>query len=264
MTPEQNEVVLQKQEGPVMTLTLNRPSKLNCLSRQLIQLLMTQLDKAELDTTIKVIILTGGQGRSFSSGADINELQHHFSQGPDSTVQNWLRPGQTLTRRIESFRKPIICAINGICFGGGCEIVEASHLAIAIQSARFSKAEIKIGIIPTFGGTQRLPRNIGRKSALEMLLTGREFDAEEALNKGLINRVVANLDELQAESQRLALEIAQFSHASIGAMLNAVHLGLDASIDDGLAIEENNFRAVVQEGSAKSKIDAFLARGKSK
>lgn len=262
MTSEESELLLRKQEGPILTLTLNKPEKLNCLSRPLIHCIMKELDKAELESSIKVIILTGGQGRSFSAGADIVELEHYFAQGSDSVIANWLRPGQALTRRIESFRKPIICAINGICFGGGCEIVEASHLAIAIQSARFSKAEIKIGIIPTFGGTQRLPRNIGRKSALELLLTGREFNAEEAFRKGLINKVVTNLEELQIETKRLAIEISQFSLASTSAILHAVHMGMDASIDDGLCIEENSFRAVVQEGSAKIRIDAFLNKGK--
>jgi enoyl-CoA hydratase len=253
-------VLLKDKTGRVLTLIFNRPSKLNALSSQLVQALTKALDDCELDPTVRVIILTGS-GRAFSAGADISAFQTHVAKGPDAAVYHFMRPGQILTRRIESFRKPIIAMVNGFAYGGGCEITEASHLAIASSQASFSKAEIDIGIIPTFGGTQRLPRNVGRKAALELLLTGRKFDANEALRLGLVNKVVEP-DLLLQTTQTLARLLAEKSELALGAMLQAVHRGMDASIDDGLAIEEAAFRTVVAGKDASEGIAAFLEKRK--
>src|SRR5580693_2630489 len=181
-------VLLREDRGAVSILTLNRPEKLNALSNELISAMMDALDGIELDHAIRAIVVTG-TGRAFSSGADIAAFQRHMETGPAEAVAHFMRPGHQMTRRVESFPKPIIAAVNGLAFGGGCELVEATHIALAAEKASFSKAEINIGIIPTFGGTQRLPRNVGRKAALELILSGRQFDATEAALLGLINRV---------------------------------------------------------------------------
>src|SRR5215467_1367326 len=193
-------ILLRQDSGVVSILTLNRPEKLNALNNELIYAIIRALDVIELDPTIRVVVITGA-GRAFCAGADIAAFQRHMQAGPADAVTHFMRPGQQMTRRVESFPKPIIAAVNGLAFGGGCELVEATHIALAADTATFSKAEINIGIVPTFGGTQRLPRNICRKVAIELILTGRIFDATEAARLGLINRVVASanlLDEVLA------------------------------------------------------------------
>lgn len=251
-------VVLREDRGAVAILTLNRPSKLNALNNELIACLMEAFDRIELDSTIRVVVIIGS-GRAFSAGADIAEFQKHMRAGPESAVMHFMRPGHHLTRRVESFPKPIIVAVNGLAFGGGCEVTEAAHLALAAESASFSKAEINIGIMPTFGGTQRLPRNVGRKAAIELILTGRVFSSSEAADLGLVNRVVAD-DELLHETMALANELAAKPPLSVAAALSAIHRGMDASIDDGLAIEEAAFARIVPTLDAQEGVAAFVEK----
>jgi enoyl-CoA hydratase/carnithine racemase len=164
-----------------------------------------------------------------------------------------------MTRRVESFPKPIIAAVNGLAFGGGCELVEATHIALAAETASFSKAEVNIGIIPTFGGTQRLPRNVGRKPAIELILTGRVFGASEAARLGLVNRVVAG-PELLAEALAVAEDLTTKPPLTLAAALFAIHRGMDASIDDGLAIEESAFSGIVPTHDADEGVAAFVQK----
>jgi enoyl-CoA hydratase/carnithine racemase len=252
------DILLREDRGPVRLLTLNRPAKLNALDAALIGALMAELDAIEPDDGVRAVVLTGA-GRAFSAGADIAGFRPHMRAGAQAAVARFLRPGQHMTRRIESFPKPVIAAVNGIAFGGGCETVEATHIALAAEGAMFSKAEIDIGIIPTFGGTQRLPRNIGRKAAIELILSGRRFDAAEAARLGLVNRVVptaALLDEALA----LATALAAKPPRTVAAALHAIHRGMDASIDDGLAIEEAAFAALVPTEDAQEGVAAFLEK----
>ena len=165
-------ILSREDRGSVLILTLNRPDKLNALNNEVISAIMNVLDSIELDRTIRAIVITGA-GRAFSAGADIAAFQPHIQAGAAEAVANFMRPGHRMTRRVESFSKPIIAAVNGLAFGGGCELVESTHIALAAETATFSKAEINIGIIPTFGGTQRLPRNVGRKAAIELLFQRR-------------------------------------------------------------------------------------------
>jgi enoyl-CoA hydratase/carnithine racemase len=164
-----------------------------------------------------------------------------------------------MTRRVESYPKPIIAAVNGLAFGGGCELVESTHIALAADTATFSKAEINIGIMPTFGGTQRLPRSIGRKAAIELILTGRTFDAAEAVGLGLINRAVPSADLLD-EVLALANLLATKPPLTLAAALSAIHRGMDAAIDDGLAIEEAAFARIVPTHDAHEGVAAFLQK----
>jgi enoyl-CoA hydratase len=253
----ETDLVLKREDrGLVTILTLNRPSKLNALSNDLLTAMMAELDRIELDSSIRVVVITGA-GRAFSAGADINGFQKHIEAGPAEAVAHFMRPGHRLTRRIESYPKPIIAAVNGLAYGGGCELVESTHLAVAANTATFSKSEINIGIIPTFGGTQRLPRNIGRKAALELILTGRVFDAEEAARLGLVNRVVSGAS-LLPEALALAEVLAAKPPLTVSAALSAIHRGLDASIDDGLAIEQAEFARIVSTHDAREGVAAFI------
>ena len=242
----------------VALLTLNRSEKLNALNNELISALMAVLDDIELDPAIRAVVITGS-GRAFSAGADITAFQKHIQAGPAEAVSRFMRPGHQMTRRVESFSKPIVAAVNGLAFGGGCELVESTHIAFAAATAVFSKAEIDIGIIPTFGGTQRLPRNVGRKAAIELILTGRRFDATEAMRLGLVNRVTAEADLLR-EAMALAAELATKPPLTLAAALGAIHRGMDASIDDGLAIEEAAFASIVPTHDAAEGVAAFVEK----
>src|ERR1700726_2384654 len=208
--------------------------------------------------TLRAVVITGA-GRAFSAGADIAAFQRHLETGPAEAVVHFMRPGHQLTRRVESFPKPVIAAVNGLAFGGGCELVESAHIAFAADTAVFSKAEINIGIIPTFGGTQRLPRNIGRKAATELILTGRRFDAAEAARLGLVNRIVP-AEALLNSALALAAELTTKPPLTLAAALTAIHRGMDASIDDGLAIEEAAFARIVPTWDAREGIAASLEK----
>lgn len=251
-------VLLSERRGAVLVLTLNRPGKLNALDAGLIGALGSALDSAETDDGVRAIVVTGA-GRAFSAGADIAAFRSAVAAGPEAATRDFVRPGQDLTRRIEAFRKPVIAAVNGLAFGGGCEIMEAMHLAVASEAATFAKAEIDIGIIPVFGGTQRLPRHVGRKAAYEMILTGRVIDVHRALALGLINRVVPAGAEV-AEAVALGEEIASKPSVAVSAAMLAVSRGLNATIDEGLLIEAAAFESVVGSVEASLGIEAFLAR----
>jgi enoyl-CoA hydratase/carnithine racemase len=251
-------VLLREDRGAVSLLTLNRPGKLNALSNDLIAALMAALDSIELDRSIRAVVITGA-GRAFSAGADIAGFRPHLQAGPAEAVAHFMRPGQAMTRRVESFPKPVIAAVNGLAFGGGCELVEATHIALAAETASFSKAEVNIGIIPTFGGTQRLPRNVGRKPAIELILTGRVFGAAEAARLGLVNRVAAG-PEVLTEALAVAEDLTTKPPLTLAAALSAIHRGMDASIDDGLAIEESAFAGIVSTHDADEGVAAFVEK----
>jgi enoyl-CoA hydratase/carnithine racemase len=252
------DVLSLETDNQVALLTLNRPDRLNALSSELLAAIMAALDKFELDPAVRAVVITGA-GRAFSAGADIAAFQRHIEAGPAQAVAHFMRPGHRMTRRVESFCKPVIAAVNGLAFGGGCELVEAAHLALAADTASFCKAEIDIGIIPTFGGTQRLPRNVGRKAALELILTGRTFDANEAARLGLVNRVVPGAGLLSA-ALALAQQLVSKPPLTIAAALTAIHRGMDAAIDDGLAIEEAAFARIVPTHDAREGVAAFLEK----
>jgi enoyl-CoA hydratase/carnithine racemase len=164
-----------------------------------------------------------------------------------------------MTARIEAFSKPMIVAINGIAFGGGCEITEAAHLAVASEKASFAKPEINIGIPPTFGGTQRLPRLAGRKRALELLLTGDPFSAQRAYEIGLVNRIVPH-DDLMPSALELANRILRHSPVTASRILTAVTRGLNTTIAEGLEIESEQFARMVPTHDLREALDAWIAR----
>jgi enoyl-CoA hydratase len=203
------------------------------------------------------VILTGAGERAFSAGADIHEFSRSVAQGSDTAVRDFVRRGQAMTARMEAFGKPIIAAVNGLAFGGGCEITEAVHLAVASDRAVFAKPEIKLGMPPTFGGTQRLPRLAGRKRALELLLTGDPFRPARALELGLVNQVVPHRDLLPA-ARALAQRIVRHSPLAVAAIVTAVTAGLDTPIDEGLRIECAQFAGLVPTRDLREGLDAWM------
>lgn len=242
----------------IALLTLNRPAKLNALTYALIDTLAAELRALEADPGVRAVILTGA-GRAFSAGADIAEFRTSLLAGGEEAVRDFCRRGQRLTAAIEGFAKPILAAVNGIAYGGGCEIVEATHITIAADDAVFAKPEIALGIIPTFGGTQRLSRVAGRKRALHAILTGEPFDAATAAAHGLVNEVVPAAELLDA-AVRTAEQILRHSDGAIRAALGAVTRGLNVSIDEGLAIEAMQFALTASGTDWDGGTERFLAR----
>jgi enoyl-CoA hydratase len=253
------ELVLKETRGGIALLTFNRPDKLNALNYALIDRLMQLLDRIEDDANVRAVVLTGAGDRAFSAGADIGEFSESIKQGPDAAAKAFVRRGQAMTSRLEAFPKPVIAAVNGIAFGGGCEIAEAVHLAIASERASFAKPEINIGIPPTFGGTQRLPRLAGRKRALEYLLTGDTFTPQRAYEIGLVNRVVAH-EQLMPATYELAERILRHSPLAAARIIAAVTRGLNVSIAEGLAIESEQFARMAPTQDNREALEAWMAR----
>lgn len=251
--------VLYEKRRSLAVLTLNRPDQLNALNYALIDRFMELLAAIEEDDAIRAVIVTGAGGRAFSAGADIKEFAVAVAAGPEVALRVFVARGQALTSRIERFPKPIIAAVNGLAFGGGCEILEAMPLAVAASDATFAKPEINLGFPPPFGGTQRLPRLIGRKRALEMILTGDPISADEAAHAGLINRVVPRT-KLMKEAENLAERIVEKAAVSVAASLTAVTRGINLSIDEGLAVEAAQFARAAATPVVIDGIGRFLNR----
>ncbi|MFA6157582.1 crotonase/enoyl-CoA hydratase family protein [Mesorhizobium sp.] len=255
------DLVLSETRDGVAVLTLNRPDKLNALNYALIDRLLALLDHLEVDVGVRALILTGAGERAFSAGGDIHEFSASVALGADVAMRDFVMRGQRLTSRLEAFRKPVIAAVNGIAFGGGCEITEAVPLAIASDRAVFAKPEINLAMPPTFGGTQRLPRLAGRKRALELLLTGDWFPASRALELGLVNQVVPHGDLMPAAFD-LARRILRRSGLAVASILTAVARGLDLSIADGLLVEAEQFARMVPTADLREGLDAWIRRHK--
>ena len=252
-----SDTVLCQIDNAVALLTLNRLGKLNALNFELIERLGALLDTIERDDAVRVIVLTGGGDKAFSSGADIAGISETVRHGAPAALRDFVQPGQRLTARIETFPKPIIAAVNGLAYGGGSEIVEACPLAVASERAQFCKAEISLGFAPPFGGSQRLPRLIGRKRALRMILTGEPISAWKARDFGLVNEVVPH-ERLYEEAFALARIIVEKSPLAVSACLASVTRGINVPIDEGLAIEANYFARMVPTKDIEEGISAWL------
>ena len=243
----------------IAKLTLNRPAKLNAINYAMADALMAALDRLETDADVGAVIVTGAGDRAFSAGADIAEFSASVAAGPNAAVRDFVRRGQAMTARLEAFVKPVIAAVNGLAYGGGCEITEAVHLAIASDRASFAKPEIALGMPPTFGGTQRLPRLAGRKRALERLLTGDSFSPETALELGLVNHVVPH-DDLLPVARALAERILRHSPLAIAGIITAVTRGLNMGIAEGLLTESEQFARLVPSHDLPEGLAAWQAR----
>lgn len=254
-----SELVLVERRDTIGLVTLNRPERLNALDYPMIDRLMLVLDEIESDDRYRAIVLTGAGERAFCSGADIKCFSASVWRGQQAALREFVQRGHALTRRIETFAKPIIVAVNGLAHGGGCEITEAAPLAVASETAEFCKAEITLGFAPPFGGTQRLPRLVGRKRALQMILTAEPFSAEDAQKYGLVNSVVPR-DELLPYAFLLASKIVEKPPLAVSAALGSVTRGINVSIDEGLAIEANYFARLVPTNDIREGISAWLEK----
>lgn len=250
-----SEFIKEERRNSIAIIQLNRPEKFNALSREMILTLSSIFTNLEPDTALRTIILTGAGEKAFCSGTDIDGL----AELTESEAREVSERGQSLCNQIENSPTPVIAAINGIAAGGGCELALACHLRIASSNARFSLPETKLGIIPGYGGTQRLAREIGKGRALEMMLTGTPMDAKEALQSGLINRLT-DADDLLVEAESLANEIAQLAPLAIRACLKAVTRGIDLPLADGLALETELFAGLFATEDMREGTRAFLEK----
>lgn len=236
----------------IATITVNRPDKLNALNDATIAELGVAIDEARMRQDVAAVILTGA-GRAFVAGADISELR---SQSP-FVAKGRSRAGQEIFRRFETCPKPVIAAVNGFALGGGCELAMSCHVRIASEHAKFGQPEVKLGILPGYGGTQRLPRLVGKGRALQLLMTGEIIDAEEAYRIGLVNRV-AHAAELIGAAQIMLKQMISNAPLAIALCIEAVDRGLQMSLDDGLALEANHFGLLSATDDMQQGMSAFL------
>lgn len=252
-------ILYEKREG-VATITVNRPP-LNVLNQQAMDELEQALLSARDDPEVRVVILTGRGEKSFIAGADITEIHAIISKGPLNGREAFARRGQRLVTTVERLGKPVIAAVNGFALGGGCEIVQAAPLAIASENARFGQPEINLGFNPCWGGTQRLPKLIGKKRAFLMQLIGEMIDAQEALRIGLVNQVVPPA-ELLPTAERLAKSIAEKSPMAIRLILEGINHGPEMALDEGLRYEADLFGLACSTEDIQEGIKAFLEKRK--
>lgn len=253
------ETILFNVEDGVATLTFNRPKALNALSSQLLDEFHQALDAVVADEEIRVLILTGAGDNAFVAGADITELA---TFGP-LQAKVFAKKGQDAISRLQALPIPVIAAVNGFALGGGTEMALACDFIYASEAATFGLPEINLGIIPGFGGTQRLPRLIGPNRAKEMIFSGRMVPAPEALQLGLVNKMTAPA-ELLAEAGKTASVIASKGKVSLRAAKQAVNSGLGVDLETGLAIECDAFALCMASEDAKEGTAAFLEKRKAK
>lgn len=239
----------------IATITVNRPDKLNALNDATITELGEAIDETATRDDVRGVIVTGAGNKAFVAGADIAELS---TQGPLDGKRRAQR-GQEIFSRFERSRKPVIAAVNGYALGGGCELALACHIRIASDSARFGLPEVKLGIAPGYGGTQRLPRLVGKGRALEMILTGEMIDAQEAHRIGLVNTVVPAAELLGAAETMLGKILAQ-GPIAVGLAIEAVNRGLDTTIEEGLVLEANHFGLLASTEDMREGMRAFLEK----
>jgi len=240
-------------------VTINRPDKLNALNDQVMLELGSAVDRLTTEAEIKGAILTGAGSKSFVAGADIGDLSR---QGPFDGKARAQR-GQAVLRRLETCGKPVIAAINGFALGGGCELAMACHIRIAGENAKFGQPEVKLGIAPGYGGTQRLPRIVGKGVALQLILTGEMIDAQEAYRIGLVNKIVPSGD-LLAESEKMMRGILAMGPLAIRLAMEAVDQGLEMTLDEGLLLEANHFGLLAATSDMKEGTTAFLEKRAAK
>ena len=239
----------------VATLTVNRPDKLNALNDLTIAELVQAIEEIRAREDVGGAILTGAGSKAFVAGADIAELSR---QGP-LDGRDRARRGQHLLRRIETSPKPIIAAVNGFALGGGCEIAMACHVRIAAETARFGQPEVKLGISPGYGGSQRLPRLVGQGRALELILTGEMIDAREAYRIGLVNTVVAPGDLLRVAREMLLKMLAN-GPVALALSIEGVVRGVEVPLEEALLLEADQFGLLAATDDMREGMSAFLEK----
>lgn len=238
----------------VLQISLNRPEQLNALSQEVLLRLSQLFQEAKQDASVKALLLTG-EGKGFCAGADIKQLAS--LTGPQGLA--FARFGQQVFRSLELLGKPSVAAIHGFAFGGGCELAMSATLRLATNNTIFGQPEIKLGVIPGFGGTQRLARLIGKGRALEMCLTGRRFNAEDAFRWGLVNEITTP-EDLHTRAMALLNELVQFSPIALQSILSAIHSGYDLPLEEAFELEATHFGICCTTADKREGVNAFLEK----
>lgn len=249
------ENILYEKEGPIAHVILNRPKVLNALNQAVFAELKAAFEYAREDSSIRGIILTGSGDKAFAAGADIAEMSNYTAvQAEEAT-----RRAQAVTELIENLGKPVIAAVNGFALGGGCELAMACTFRIASETAKFGQPEVKIGIMPGAGGTQRLPRLVGKGRALQLILSGETISAQEAFRIGLVNELVAPAYLIQ-RAETILNQINSNAPLGVKCSIDAVNKGLDAGVSEGLLIEASLFGICAGSEDKNEGTTAFLAK----
>ncbi len=252
------ELLLIEISDRIATVTINRPEKLNALNDAMMREIGTLIDELATNAKVGAIIITGA-GRAFVAGADISRL----AAAETGDLEKFARFGQAVFRRIELSPKPVIAAVNGFALGGGCELALACHVRIASTQAKFGLPEVKLGLIPGYGGTQRLPRLVGRGAALQLILTGDTIDGTEAARLGLAN-VVVEPDALAGAARAMAATMLKNAPIALARAIEAVDVGLDTSLEDGLRLEARLFGSLETTADMREGTRAFLEKRPAK
>lgn len=248
-------VVTVATQDHIRTITVNRPDKLNALNRETLEALDAAFAEAATATDVRVVVLTGAGPKAFVAGADIAQMRGLTPvQGRD-----FGQLGHRLMRRIETLPKPVIAMVNGFALGGGLEMAMACHLRVAADTAKVGQPEINLGLIPGFGGSQRLLRLTGRAATLELCLLGTPIDAARAFQLGIVNKVVA-ADELEAETMKLATQLAKAAPLALRGILDCVVHGGECALPEGLEFEAAQFGFVFATEDMREGTGAFLER----
>jgi enoyl-CoA hydratase len=249
------ENVLYEKKNAIACVTFNRPKVLNALNKAIVAELKATFEDARDDSAVRGVILTGAGDKAFAAGADISEI---LSDTPLEAEEK-TRFGQALTILIENLGKPVIAAVNGFALGGGCELSLACTIRLAAESAMFGLPEVKLGIMPGYGGTQRLSRLVGKGLALQVILSGGMITAQEAYRIGLVNEVVPKA-ELIGRAEAILNQIGANAPQSVKFVLDAVNKGLETSLAEGLLIEASLFGILAATEDKKEGASAFLAK----
>ena len=241
----------------VAVVTINRPDKMNALNEQIINDLDTVFDELKNNNSVYVIIITGKGEKAFVAGADISEL----NKLDVVSAKKFSERGQAVFNKIEKSDKPVIAAVNGFALGGGCELALASHIRFASETAKFGQPEVNLGIIPGYGGTQRLARLINTGRAMEYILTADMIDSNEALRIGLVNKIFP-LNELLIEAQKMAKKIAAKGQQAIRLAMKSIRAANDVSLQEGLNLEASLFALCCGTEDFKEGTSAFLEKRK--
>lgn len=247
--------LLYEKKGPIAYVTINRPKVLNALNRETIFELKEAFEDARDDSAVRAVILIGAGEKAFAAGADVGEVVNQSAVEAEEAT----RMGQGVTNLIENLGKPVAAAVNGFALGGGCELAMACTFRIAAESAKFGQPEVKLGIMPGYGGSQRLPRLVGKGRAMQIILSAEIIGAQEAYRIGLVNEVVPNAN-LLARAEEILNQIIANAPLALKFSLEAVNKGMETSLAEGLVIEASLFALCAGTEDKKEGTSAFLAK----
>lgn len=252
-------VVIKKEldTDGILTISLNRPEKLNALNSDVLDALHEQFNAAKIDEKVKGVLITG-EGKAFCAGADINRLKEANAE----TGYQFALKGQAVFRALETLGKPSVAAVNGFAFGGGCELLMSASIRVASSVAQFGQPEVKLGVIPGYGGTQRLARLVGKGRALDLCMTGRFIKAEEALQYGLVTHVVEP-DQLFDKSKEILKGITSLAPLAIRAVMETIDKGYELSLEEALHLEAVHFGLTCASDDKNEGVTAFLEKRKA-